>query len=233
MIRCRKKIKRPFQTYQQRRAMRPKCRRLLNRYRITDFIIDDESYFTLSNTSLAGNDRFYSDNLEKIPQDVMYKSVKKYEPKLLVWLAISPRGVTKPFIAKSGLAINQTRYLEIIQQYLEPFILKKYPHGGYVFWPDLASSHYAKSVQDYLKSKNIEFIQKNDNPANVPKARPIEDFWANLKCHVYAKNWQAKNLVQLENRIRSCLKNISLNLVQAHACSVPRRLDLIRRGTIL
>ena len=55
--------------------MRPKCRRLLCRYRETDFIIDDESYFTLSNTSLAGNDRFYSDNLQKIPTDAMYKSV--------------------------------------------------------------------------------------------------------------------------------------------------------------
>ena len=67
----------------------------------------------------------------------------------------------------------------------------------------------------------------------MPKARPIEDFWANLKRFVYANNWQAKNLVQLENRIRSCLDKISLNLVQAHARSVTRRLDLIRRGTIL
>ena len=63
MVGCRKKHKRPYQTHQQSKAMRPKCRRLLCRYRETDFIIDDESYFTLSNTSLAGNDRFYSDNL--------------------------------------------------------------------------------------------------------------------------------------------------------------------------
>ena len=76
----------------------------------------------------------------------MYKSVQKYEPKLLVWLAISPKGITEPFIAKSGLAINQERYLEIIQRYLEPFIMKQYPKAGFVFWPDLASSQYSLSV---------------------------------------------------------------------------------------
>ncbi len=111
----------------------------------------------------------------------MYKSVQKNESKLLVWLAISPKGITEPFIAKSGLAINQELYLEIIQRYLEPFIKKKYPNGGYVFWPDLASSHYALFVQEYLKSKNIPFVPKNDNPANLPKARPIKDFRGNLK----------------------------------------------------
>lgn len=229
-IRCRKKIKRAYQTEDQRRATRPKCRRLLLRNRKTDFIIDDESYFTLSNSSLAGNDRFYSDDIGKTPEEVKYKSVKKFESKLLVWLAISPRGMTKPFFAKSGMAINQHRYLEIIKQYLEPFIKKKYPRGGYVFWPDLASSHYANSVQGYLKTKKIPVVPKQDNPASLPKARPIEDFWANLKRLVYADNWQAKNLQELEDRIRSCLKKIDPNLVQAHAESVPYRLDQVRRG---
>jgi len=229
-VKCRKKLKRPYQTDKQRKDTRPKCRRLLQNNRYTEFIIDDESYFNLSNSSAPGNDRFYSNDLSKTPEDVLYKSVRKYEPKLLVWLAISPQGVSKPFIAKSGMAIDQERYLDIIKKYLEPFIAEKYPQGGYVFWPDLASSHYAHSVQDYLKSKNIRFVPREDNPANLPKARPIEDFWGNLKMSVYANDWQAKNLGQLENRIRSCLKKTDLKLVQAHAEGVPRRLDQIRRG---
>jgi hypothetical protein len=36
------------------------------------------------------------------------------------------------------------------------------------------------------------------NPANVPEARPIEDFWAHLKRNVYMDGWQAKNLNQLK-----------------------------------
>ena len=70
-----------------------------------------------------------------------------------------------------------------------------------VFWPDLASSHYSRKVQNYLKSKNIEFVPKERNPANVPELRPIEDFWSELERLVYDKNWQAENLDQLKNRI--------------------------------
>ena len=78
MVRCRKKLTRPHQTEQQKKTTRSKCRRLLNANRKNDFIIDDDSYFTLSNSS--GNDRFYSDNLDNTPEDVMYKCVQKYEP---------------------------------------------------------------------------------------------------------------------------------------------------------
>ena len=49
-------------------------------------------------------------------------------------------------------------------------------HNKYVFWPDLASAHYAQVVQDYLKEKKINYVPKWMDPANVPKARPIEDF---------------------------------------------------------
>lgn len=44
----------------------------------------------------------------------------------------------------------------------------------------------------HLIIKNIPFVAKTDNPANVPKARPIEDFWGNLKQKVYDKCWKAK-----------------------------------------
>ena len=136
------------------------------KYRDVDFILDDESYFTLSNTTLAGNDRFYSDDVEKTPYDVRNKFKAKYETKLLVWLAISPRGVqffksyrVKYF--KSGLAINRKIYRdECIRKNLIPFIKKYYRDDKYVLWPDLASSHYANSVLTDLMDKNVNFVQK-------------------------------------------------------------------------
>ncbi len=67
------------------------------------------------------------------------------------------------------------------------------------------------------------------NPANVPKARPIEDFWGNLKAKVYEGDWKAKNLKQLENKIRTCLSNMDLKVVQDHAKTVRSRLDIKRR----
>ena len=60
------------------------------------------------------------------------------------------------------------------------------------------------------------------NPANVPKARPIEDFLANLKQKVYEKDWKAKKLSQLEQKIKSCLQKMDFDVVQRHAGAVSK-----------
>ena len=63
-----------------------------------------------------------------------------------------------------------------------PFIKKHYKQGKYVFWPDLATSHTAKSVTNWLKDNNIRFVPKHMNLANVPEARPIEDLLDYSRC---------------------------------------------------
>jgi len=203
---------------------------MLEKFGHLDFFLDDESFFTLGHGSQPGNDCCYRDNVQKTPETVKNKFQTKYEPKIMVWLAISPKGMSTPYFVPSGLAMSQKVYLnECIEKRLVPMIKKYYSGGNYVFWPDLASSHYAKSVQEYLVKKNIPFVPKSDNPANVPKARPIEDFWGNLKRIVYDKGWRAKNLDQLKIKIRSVMRNMDLSLVQSHCLSVRSRLDTIRR----
>jgi len=151
-IKGRKKFKRPLLTIEQRRAARPKCGILYKKYGKLDFILDDESYFTLSHTAQSGNNIFYSSNLNLTPESVSSNYRSKYEPKLLVYILISPRGMCKPYFRPSGLAVNQDVYLEeCIKKLLIPFIRENYRPGQYVFWPDLASCHYAHKVQDYLK----------------------------------------------------------------------------------
>jgi len=227
---CRKRQKKPKMSEQQKKKARPKCRKLITMFAKTDFVIDDESYFTLGNTTLAGNDRFYSDNLEKTPDDVKYKYQEKFEKKILVWIAISPAGVSTPIFFESKMAINQDVYLDkCIKARLIPFIRRNYPNGGYVFWPDLASSHYAKKVQDYLQAEKIQVVPKEVNPANLPKARPIEDFWGILKQKVYENGWCAKTIDELESRIKYCLRKMDKKLVQDLALATHKRLDTFRR----
>jgi hypothetical protein len=62
-----------------------------------------------------------------------------------------------------------------------------------IFWPDLASCHYAKKTLVWLKQKNVKTVPKADNPPNVPQAPPIENFWTLLALAVYVKGWVAKN----------------------------------------
>ena len=83
----------------QKAQLRPECRKLLRKYRGYNFILDDESYCTLSHTTLSGNDIFYSNDIQKTPDDVKNKYQSKYEKKVLVWIAISPLGISKPFFS--------------------------------------------------------------------------------------------------------------------------------------
>ena len=66
----------------------------------------DESYFTKTNSTINGNDNFYSDIIDFAPANVKFR--RKH--KLLVWIVISPRGISEPFIMASGNAVDQFVY---------------------------------------------------------------------------------------------------------------------------
>jgi len=67
--------------------------------------MDDESYFTLNNSTLPGNDRFYTDNDKACPEEVKYNLKPKFEQKLLVWIAVSSEGMSRPWFVPSQMAI--------------------------------------------------------------------------------------------------------------------------------
>ena len=50
---------------------------------------------------MPGNFGFYSDNKEEAPLDVKFKSKQKFSPKILVWLALSSKGISEPYIGKT------------------------------------------------------------------------------------------------------------------------------------
>ena len=212
-IQYRKKKKIPCRTEVQITNAKTKCCRLVRKFRGLDWILDDESYFTLSNSTIHGNDGYYTSDPKTTPPNVKFDKKKKFETKVLVWIAIGPHGVSKPLIRLSGQAINSDIYLEeCVKKRLLPYIRANY--NNYVFWPDLASAHYAKKVTNFLSEEGIVFVGKNDNPANVPEARPVEDFWAHLKGLVYAKGWHAENHSKLINRIKYCLRKLDPVFVQ-------------------
>ena len=155
-IRCWKKQRIPGRTEAQMEAARPKCSTLYRKYRDREWILDDESYFTLSHSTINGNDNFYSNNKDLTLADVKFAKKYKFEPKLLVWIAVSPNGISEPYIVASGNAINQFIYRdECLSARLLPFIKKYHLDNNYIFWPDLASSHYAETVLDFIKFNTI------------------------------------------------------------------------------
>ena len=53
------------------------------------------------------NDNFYSNIKDLPPASITFKKEANFEEKLLVYIVISPRGVSEPFIQPSGNAVNQ------------------------------------------------------------------------------------------------------------------------------
>lgn len=208
-----KKEKIPFSTEKQKETQMTRIGRLYRSFfaqrEAPAVIMDDESYFPLSNSNLPGNSFYYATSRGDASDSVKYAPKKKFEEKIMVWLAISPSGISAPYIVPSRMAVTKEIYVkECIQKRLLPFIQENHNDGKYIFWPDLASSHYAKLTVDTMNEMGINFVAKELNPPCVPQMRPVEDFWGILKTEVYRGNWRAKNLDQLKNRIRYCLNKI-------------------------
>jgi hypothetical protein len=67
------------------------------------------------------------------------------------------------------------------------------------------------------------------NPANLPEARPVEDFGAILKRDVYKDGWTAEIVDQLESRIRYCLRKSDVKVDQELVATTHKKLNQIRR----
>ena len=155
----------PKRTEEQRERIRICSDRLYRKLQGKSAILDDESYFTLSHSSINGNDNFYSSDTSKTPASVKHTEEAKFEKKLLVWVCASEKGMAKPYFVPSGLAVNKHVYLEqCIKKRLTPFINEHHSDGQYLFWPDLASSHYTKIVTEHFEAEGINYVLKTDNP---------------------------------------------------------------------
>ncbi|MEE4247401.1 MAG: hypothetical protein V2I33_18480 [Kangiellaceae bacterium] len=117
---------------------------------------------------------------------------------------------------------------ECVRKQLLPFIEKNHSDGNCLFWPDLASCHYAKDVVNTFNDVDINFVAKEMNPPCVPHLRPIEHFWGALRQQVYHRNWQAETLTQLENRIRYCLRRMDVQFVRDMMLKVKSLLRVAR-----
>ena len=139
---------------------------------------------------------------------------------------MSPKGTSRPILS-SGRSMSVTAR-SYVNNYLNPHLLRfintHYPHGGYIFWPDKASAHYAGLTTTFLDNHNINYVKKKDNPTEFPQCRPVEDFFGLLAARVYRRNWEAKDVVTLKRRIRKCLSEIPPSTVQATMATVRRRL---------
>ena len=133
-----------YEKNQETRAVTAARRLVVKIFKDKSVVMDDEKYFSLSNTSTPGNDIFYTSDKSTAPNQIKYAMKKKFEEKVLVWIAISEEGLSKHYVHKSRIAISSDIYIrECLKKRLDPFVKEYHGDNNFVFWPDLASAHYS------------------------------------------------------------------------------------------
>ena len=70
-------------------------------------ILDDEKYFTLAGNNIPENAGYDTNDKSTCLNSVLFAGKDKLQKKVLVWIAISDRGMSKPFYRLSkSVAIN-------------------------------------------------------------------------------------------------------------------------------
>ena len=64
---------------------------------------------------------------------------------------------------------------------LMPFIADHHSDCQYLFWLNLASSHYAKTVIMYMREKKVNFVERSENPANMPENKAHRELLGNIE----------------------------------------------------
>jgi hypothetical protein len=229
-----KREKTPKYSEKQQRKARELSGKLANYlYRSNcSVVLDDEKYFTFDGQNMPCNTGYYSNDKRTCPDSVRFAGKEKYPNKILVWLALSERGISKPIIRPSkSEAINTEIYLKILEKNLLPFIHKHHPDFNYIFWPDLAGAHYSNVTVAWME-QNVNYVVKAINPPNVPQARPIENFWGCLAQKVYEGGWESTTEQQLIRRIESKLKEFDLNYVKSLMAGVKAKLRSIAKDGV-
>ena len=88
-----------------------------------EIIMDDEKYFCLNGDNMPGSARYYTDDKSKCSDDVRFIGKNKYPQKILMWLAISNRGMSIPYFRPSkSVAINTEIYINHLSIYPQTYI---------------------------------------------------------------------------------------------------------------
>lgn len=224
----------PDRTKEDEKRAKSRARKLYDEFLTKNegcLIMDDETYVCLDFRQLPGASYYSAIKRNGIKKEMRQKRISKFPKKLLVWQAICLCGwKSKTFITKGTL--NSEIYVkECLSKRLLPFMKQ---HGAqpiekHLFWPDLASCHYSKVVQEWYSANNVRVVPRYANPPFVPELRPIEKYWAIVKGHLRRSHKVAKNAEKFQKYWHKAANKVSQDVVQHMMAEVKKKVRLFGR----
>lgn len=229
-LRTYKKQKNAKKTENQLKTIKTRLRKLYNILleKKTCIVMDDETYVKMDFSTLPGPQYYTKQRYETLPESQTNVGVEKFGAKLLVWQAICQCGQRSRLFVTSGTINGENYRKECLEKRLIPFI--KSHKGSTLFWPDLASAHYAKKTLELLEAANVQYVQKEANPPNVPELRPIERFWALVKRELKKDSKPAKDIEKFKVKWTRASARITNVVVQNLMAGIIQKVRLAIRN---
>lgn len=222
--------KAPNRTDKQNTVAKLRARKLYREWLVKPgcLVMDDETYIKADTKQIPGLEFFVGTSRMEVPEKFRKRKMDKFAKKYLLWQAICECGrYSKPFVT-TGTINGQIYREECLQKRLLPFLRSH--RGPTLFWPDLASCHYAKPVMDWYEAKGVNVVPKEANPPNTPELRPIEKFWAIMKKKLKKSGKTFKTDEALKKNWEKLCKEAGQSLAQDLTSSVKRNVRAFSLG---
>lgn len=168
-------------------------------------VMDDETYIKADFKQIPGLEFFTGKSKFDVDDKFKKKKMSKFASKYLIWQAICSCGLrSEPFVTK-GTVNGEIYKSECLEKRLLPF-LQQHDEAP-LFWPDLASCHYSKSVLEWYEANSVHFVPKDMNPPNCPELRPVEQYWAIMKRELRKSKKTVKDEKDMLRKWKKKLRN--------------------------
>ena len=114
------------------------------------------------------------------------------------------------------------KYAEVLQKHAIPSLYKLVDNNRGIFQEDNAPPHRAKIAADVRDTAGISVLPW---PAQSPDLNPIENIWNEIDRKVCNLRNQPKNLQDLEWKVKTAWRSISLDYIHKLIESMPRRIQ--------
>ena len=144
----------------------------------------------------------------------------KHDKKIMVWGCFSAKGTDRLY--KVNGIMEQVQYRKILAEQMLPSAEELYPEGGWMFQQDNDPKHTANLTKQWFEDNGVPVLEW---PSQSPDLNPIENLWSILDANL--KDRRPQNEAQLFDELKTGWENISLDLLQRLADSMPNRIAAV------